>query len=119
MESANLLEESNPYLVAPNEILRILQDLKQEKTFVTISLPQNQKILTVLLDIDVDAGYFLYDTGRSLEETKAILSIPRVHFRSSLNGVSVRFTTPTPMETIFDGGLALRSPLPTDMVYLQ
>jgi c-di-GMP-binding flagellar brake protein YcgR len=119
MESANLLQESNPYLVAPNEILRILQDLKQEKTFVSISLPQDQKILTVLLDIDVDAGYFLYDTGRNPVETKAILSTSRVYFRTNLNGVSVRFTTPTPIETVFEGGPALRSPLPTDMVYIQ
>jgi c-di-GMP-binding flagellar brake protein YcgR len=120
MKSVNLLEESNPYLVAePLEVLRILQDIQQEKAFVTISLPHGQKVLTVLLEVDENSGYFLFDIGRDREETQAILSNRLIHFSSALNGVSVRFTTPPPIETVFNGAPAFRSPFPTDLQYLQ
>jgi hypothetical protein len=52
-ESADLLQESDdPYLVAqPAEVLRILQDMQREQTFVTVTLPRRQNILTVLLQV--------------------------------------------------------------------
>jgi c-di-GMP-binding flagellar brake protein YcgR len=120
MKSVNLLEESNPYLVAePLEVLRILQDIQREKAFVTMSLPRGHKVLTVLLEVDEDSGHFLFDIGRDHAETQAVLSTRQLHFTSALNGVSVRFTTPTPTETEFGGGPAFLSPLPTDLQYLQ
>jgi flagellar brake protein len=120
MESAHLLEESKPYLVAqPNEVLRIMQAIQQEKSFVTMSLPAHPKVLTVFLEVDENAGHFLFDVGRNREETQAILSTRKIHFSASLNGVAVRFTTPTPTETVFGGGPAFRSPFPTDLQYLQ
>jgi flagellar brake protein len=120
MKSVNLLEESNPYLVAePMEVLRILQDIQREKAFVTMSLPRGHKVLTVLLDVDEDSGHFLFDIGRDRAETQAVLSTGQLHFTSALNGVSVRFTTPTPTETEFGGFPAFRSPFPTDLQYLQ
>jgi c-di-GMP-binding flagellar brake protein YcgR len=120
MESAHLLEESNPYLVAqPNEVLRLLQAIQQEQSFVTMSLPEHPNVLTVLLEIDERAGHFLFDVGRNRAETQAVLSTRHIHFSSSLKGVAVRFTTPTPTETMFEGAPAFRSPLPTDLEYLQ
>jgi hypothetical protein len=65
MESVNLLEEEKPYLVAePLEVLRILQDIQQEKAFVTMSLPHGLKILTLLLEVDENSEYILFDIGR-------------------------------------------------------
>jgi c-di-GMP-binding flagellar brake protein YcgR len=120
MESINLLEESNPHLVVePKEVLRILQDLQKEQTFVTILLPHGQKVLTVLLEVDEKSGYFLYDIGRDHAETQALLSMRQLHFISALSGVTVRFTTPTPTETMFGGAPAFRSPFPADLQYLQ
>jgi c-di-GMP-binding flagellar brake protein YcgR len=84
-----------------------------------MALPKGQKVLTMLLHVDGNAGHFLYDSGRTPEETRAILAINRVHFGATLNGVSVRFTSPAPVETAFDGAAALLSPLPSEMQYLQ
>jgi flagellar brake protein len=120
MESVNSLEESNPYLVAePMEVLRILQDIHREQAFVTMSLPHGHKVVTVLLEVDENSGDFLFDIGRDSAETQAVLSTRKIHFTSALNGVSVRFTTPTPTETEFGGAPAFRSPFPTDLQYLQ
>jgi flagellar brake protein len=120
MESAHLLEESNPYLVAqPSDVLRILQTLQQDKTFVTMSLPQNQKVLTLLLEVDENGGHFLFDIGRNRAETQAVLATRQIHFSSFLDGVALRFTTPTPSETMHDGAPAFRSPFPADLQYLQ
>jgi len=120
-ESADLLQESDdPYLVAqPAEVLRILQDMQREQTFVTVTLPRRQNILTVLLQVEERSGHLLFDIGRNRAETEAVLSLPQVQFSSSLNGVSVRFTTPPPVETTFDGAPAFRAPLPSDLRYLQ
>jgi flagellar brake protein len=120
-ESADLLQESeDPYLVAqPAEILRILQDMHRKQTFVTVTLPRGQNILTLLLQVEERAGYLLFDIGRNRAETEAVLSLPQVHFSSSLHGVSVRFTTPTPVETTFEGAPAFRAPLPMDLRYIQ
>jgi c-di-GMP-binding flagellar brake protein YcgR len=120
MESVNLLEEEKPYLVAePLEVLRILQDIQQEKAFVTMSLPHGLKILTLLLEVDENSEYILFDIGRDRAETQAILATRLIHFNSALNGVSVRFTAPTPTETVLDGAPAFRSAFPSDLQYLQ
>src|ERR1700731_3038702 len=122
METVSLFEKSteDPYrIVEPVDILWIMQDILSERRFVTMALPKGQKVLTMLLHVDGNAGHFLYDSGRTPEETRAILAINRVHFSATLNGVSVRFTSPTPVETAFDGAAALLSPLPSEMQYLQ
>ena len=119
MESAKL-HEDDPYLIeAPSEVLRILQDIHREQAFVTLLFPQDQKILTMLLAIDEEAGYMLYDVGRTQTETKAVLAASTVHFSSALNGITVRFIAPRPTEVIFEGRPAFRSPLPTALQYLQ
>jgi c-di-GMP-binding flagellar brake protein YcgR len=119
MEFAKLHEE-DPYRIAePSEVLRILQDIQREQTFVTLFLPQDQKILTVLLAVDEVAGHILYDIGRNPAETKAVLATPSIHFNATLNGVTVRFAAPTPVETVFEGHPAFRSSMPTALQYLQ
>jgi flagellar brake protein len=119
MEFAKLHEE-DPYLIAePSEVLRILQDIQREQTFVTLFLPQGQKIVTVLLAVDEVAGHILYDIGRNPAETKAVLATPSIHFNATLNRITVRFTAATPVETVFEDRPAFRSPTPTAVQYLQ
>ncbi|HWZ52223.1 MAG TPA: flagellar brake protein [Granulicella sp.] len=110
----------DPYrITTPVDIHRIMQDILNERRFVTLALSRGHKVLTMLLHIDGDAGYFLYDAGRTLEETRAMLASNRILFSATLNGVSVRFTASTAVETEFDGAAALRSPLPSDMQFIQ
>jgi flagellar brake protein len=119
MELAKLHEE-DPYRIAePGEVLRILQDIHREQTFVTLLFPREQKILTLLLAIDESAGYMLYDIGRTPAETQAVLASSNIHFSSTLNGVTVRFNAPSAVETVFEGRPAFRSPIPTALQYLQ
>src|SRR5271154_5907532 len=87
--------------------------------FGTMPLPELPNVLSVLLEIDEQAGHFLFDVGRNQAETQAVLSTRQIHFSSSLNGVAVRFTTPPPTQTMFEGAPAFRSPFPTDLEYLQ
>jgi c-di-GMP-binding flagellar brake protein YcgR len=121
IEEANLHEESDDLfrVTQPGEVLRLMKGIQREQSFVTLALPQGRKVTTMVLDVDSGAGHFLYDSGRSREETQAVLSAGRIHFRSTFRGVPVRFTTPSSSEASFDGSPALRSPLPVDMLYLQ
>jgi len=121
MAPDNLLKESNDSFRATgsSDIVQILQDIERGHKLVTLTLLGGLKILTVILEVDGKSGHFVYDTGRTREETHAVLATEMVQFSADLRGVSVRFTTPAPVETEFKGGRAFRSPFPLNLLYVQ
>lgn len=122
MAPINSLRESDDSYRATQatDIVQVMLDIQHERKLVTLAvLPGDLKILTVILDVNGSLGHFHYDTGRNHEETQAVLSAERIHFSAAVRGVSVRFTTPTPVKDMFGGAPAFRSPLPTDLLYLQ
>ena len=116
----SLQESDDLYRVTePDDILRLMRSIQRERQLVVITLPAGHKMLTTLLNIDEALRSFIYDVGRDRKETRAVLSTSRVHFSATLNGVSVSFTTPPPVETDFDGSPAFLSSLPLKMQHVQ
>jgi flagellar brake protein len=103
----------------PNDVVRLLQEIHREQKSLVLMLARGVKVVTMLLDIDELSGRFIYDVGRTQEETQAILSAGHVRFAAELRGVSVRFSVRTPIQVMFSGAPAFASPLPTEMLYLQ
>ena len=122
MAQANPLRELDDSQLATQtaDILQIMLEIQHARTLVTLALlPGDLTILTEILGVNGNSGHFFYGTGRTHEETHAVLSADRIHFSAAVRGAFVRFTTPTPMHAIFDGAPAFRSPLPTDVLYLE
>ena len=124
MRSTNSLtgKESDAlyHLTLASDIVQLMQAIQREQKLIMLALPGGQNILTVLLDVNERvAGHFHYDSGRNRGETRAVLSSGNIQFSAALRGVSVRFSTPTPVETIFDEAAAFLSPLPLDIKYFQ
>jgi c-di-GMP-binding flagellar brake protein YcgR len=108
------------YLVRqPNEVLRILKQIVKERTWVNLRLTGDKTTLSVLLDVDVTSGHFLYSLGRDRDNIQAILNCSRIRFDAKLRGAPVSFSTASSAMAMFEGSPALRSPLPQDMHYVQ
>lgn len=103
----------------PGEIIRVLQQIHQQQNAVLMVLPRDRKMVTMLLEVNPESAQFVYESGRNQDEKQAILSAPKIRFISSIQGITVRFTVPTPVETMFLESPALLSPFPIDMQRFQ
>ncbi|HEY4051826.1 MAG TPA: flagellar regulator YcgR PilZN domain-containing protein [Acidobacteriaceae bacterium] len=103
----------------PSDVIYLLQEIYREQRSVVLMLGRGVKVVTMLLEVDEASGRFVYDVGRTLEETQAILSASQVRFAAELRGVSVRFAVQTPVHVMSAGAPAFASPVPAEILYLQ
>lgn len=113
-------EAAESYQVTePDDVLRMLRSVQQGRQLVVMMLPDGRRILTTILTVDADLRNFVYDSGRDLQETQAVLSASRLRFSTTRAGVPLRFTATAPVAVDFKGAPAFLSPLPVTMQYLQ
>jgi flagellar brake protein len=106
-------------LTQPSDVIRVLQEIRQEQRPVVILLPRGVKVVTMVLEINESAGQLVYDVGRTQDETQAILSAGLIRCAAQLRGVSIRFALQPPSQVISRGAPAFISRVPTEMLYLQ
>ena len=102
------------------EIIFYLRQLINDKDQVSISFNEgNDTILTILLDVDDEAGLLYFDWGSSEETNKRFLQSERNFFVAMPGGVRNQFLCGRPQATTQGGRPAFAVKLPEKYVRLQ
>ena len=102
------------------EIIFYLRQLINDKDQVSITFNEGQDtILTILLDVDEEAGLLYFDWGSSEETNKRFLQSDRNFFVAMPSGVRNQFLCSRPQAATQDGRPAFVVPLPEKYVRLQ
>jgi c-di-GMP-binding flagellar brake protein YcgR len=102
------------------EIIFYLRQLINDKDPISVSFNEGQDtILTILMDLDEDAGLLYFDWGSTEEVNKRLLQSDRNFFVAMPGGVRNQFLCGRPQATTYEGRAAFVVKLPEKYVRLQ
>jgi c-di-GMP-binding flagellar brake protein YcgR len=102
------------------EIVFYLRQLINDGDRITVSFDGGQEsILTVLLDVDEEAGQLIFDWGGSESVSRKLLAATRATFIATPHGVRNQFTTTRFTETTYRNRPAFATPIPETYLRLQ
>ena len=126
LSEANAADDLNApddgrYLVHSRvEIAFILRAIVKSGALVTAYFgPGKDFIVTALLDIDLDGGQILLDSGSNTQLNERLLRGQQLTLVSSQDGVKVQFGTQRVEAASFEGRLAFQIPFPDRLLKLQ
>lgn len=104
----------------PKAIGKVLQQLMRRKEFLTVACNHRpHRIVTRILDVDQDAGFFIYDGSSEPIYNRSLLESNANYFSTSQDGVRVQFVGGQPEQHMFEGFFAFRSRLPESLYRMQ
>lgn len=101
----------------PADIRGCLKQLVDKRCTVLMHAAGTDNAVTAALGID-DQGLWL-DVPRDEALTEVLLGTERLRFESSIDRITVRFTTGAAQRGLHDGLPALRVPVPVNVMHLQ
>ncbi|MFD4122388.1 flagellar brake protein [Alcaligenes faecalis] len=113
--------EDDPYKIQSKfEILRVLRAIEKGGLLLHMEANQgNDRIVTTILDIDLDNNVVVIDTANKEEKTRNLLQSEHTSFETSLDKIKVTFQGPTPEVVSYEGQPALAIPIPESIRRLQ
>ncbi|MGA8938793.1 MAG: flagellar regulator YcgR PilZN domain-containing protein [Acidobacteriaceae bacterium] len=119
-------QEDPDIITSSLEIEQIIKDLRKARSLVTVitgavtgdSAGDTLNMNSMILDVDSNSGQFIYQASTE-NQLAAVTSSPKVYFHTTLRGALVRFSVTSASRTTFHEDPAIRSPLPTQLEYLQ
>lgn len=104
----------------PKAIGNVLQQLMRRKEFLTVACSHRpHRIVTRILDVDQDAGVFIYDGSSEPIYNRSLLESSANYFSTTQDGVRVQFVGGQPEPHTFEGCFAFRSRLPESLYRMQ
>lgn len=104
----------------PKAIGKVLQQLMSRKEFLTVACSHRpHRIVTRILDVDQDAGFFIYDGSAESIYNRSLLESNANYFSTTQDGVRVQFVGGQPEQHMFEGCFAFRSRLPESLYRMQ
>lgn len=101
----------------PADIRGCLKQLIDKRCTVLMHAVGTENAVTAALGID-DSGLWL-DVPRDADLTEKLLGVDRLRFESSIDRITVRFTTGPAQRGPHEGLPALRVPIPLNVMHLQ
>lgn len=116
-----VIEDDEKFLVySETEIIQKLRMLEKSKCIITAYFDGGkQTLLTAIVDILPDKKLFLIDYGPDESVNRAILDERHVVFKTSMNGVTVKFDVNKVQKAKFKGEAVFACPLPKDVLWVQ
>lgn len=104
----------------PKAIGNVLQQLMRRKEFLTVTCSHRpHRIVTRILDVDQEAGFFIYDGSSEPIYNRSLLESNANYFSATQGGVRIQFVGGQPTQHLFEGSFAFRSPLPESLYRMQ
>ncbi len=104
----------------PKEIGNVLRQLMKRKDFLTVECSNRpHRIVTRILDVDQNAGFFIYDGSSEQIYNRSLLESDENYFSATQDGVRVQFVSGRPEPHEFEGAFAFRAPLPASLYRMQ
>lgn len=104
----------------PKEIGNVLRQLMNRKDFLTVECGNRpHRIVTRILDVDQNAGLFLYDGSAEQIYNRSLLVSEENYFSATQDGIRVQFVSGRPEQHEFEGAFAFRSQLPESLYRMQ
>jgi c-di-GMP-binding flagellar brake protein YcgR len=102
------------------EIIALLRALSEKNQFVKMSIiGHNDACVTSILEVDAENDYLLLDCSIDNEQNRRMISADKVSFDTALDKIRIMFSTTSMEECMFEGRLALRMPIPDNLIRLQ
>lgn len=104
----------------PKEIGSVLRQLMSRKDFLAVECSNRpHRIVTRILDVDQNAGFFIYDCSVDQSHNRFLLESEESYFSATQDGVRVQFVSGRPEQHEFEGAFAFRSQLPESLYRMQ
>jgi len=104
----------------PKAIGKVLQQLLRRKEFLTVACSHRpHRIVTRILDVNLEAGFFIYDGSSESIYNRSLLESNANYFSTTQDGVRVQFVGGQPEQHMFEGCFAFRSPIPESLYRMQ
>ena len=119
-KTAVIEDDENFIITSETEILQKLRMLEKSKCIVTAYFDQgSQTLLTAIVDILPEKQLILLDYGPDESINRAILEDKHIIFKTSVNGVTVKFDVGNAQKAKFKGEAVFACPLPKDLLWVQ
>lgn len=107
-------------ITQPMEIGSVLRQLMIRKDFLTVECSNRpHRIITRILAVDQNAGYFIYDCSVDQIYNRSLLESEENYFSATQDGVRIQFVCGQPEQCEFEGSFAFRSQLPINLYRMQ
>lgn len=107
-------------ITQPKEIGGVLRQLMKRKDFLTVECSHRpHRIVTRILDVDQNAGFFIYDGSSEQIYNRSLLESEENYFSATQDGVRIQFVSGRPEPHEFEGAFAFRAPLPASLYRMQ
>ncbi len=107
-------------ITQPKAIGSVLRQLLKRKDFLTVQCGNRpHRILTRILEVNQDAGCFIYDGSAEALGNRSLLESELNYFSATQDGVRVQFVSGRPEQQAYDGAPAFRSALPQSLYRMQ
>ena len=104
----------------PKAISNVLRQLMSRKEFLTVACSHRpHSIVTRILDVDLNAGFFIYDSSSEQIYNRSLLESSANYFPATQEGVRVQFVSGQPEPHMFEGSFAFRSRFPESLYRMQ
>lgn len=104
----------------PKAIGSVLRQLMSRKDFLTVECSNRpHRIVTRILEVDQNAGFFIYDCSDEQIYNRSLLESEENYFSAMQDGIRVQFVSGRPEQHEFEGAFAFRSQLPESLYRMQ
>ncbi|MDP3191971.1 flagellar brake protein [Rhodoferax sp.] len=104
----------------PKAIGNVLKQLMSRKEFLTVACNHRpHQIVTRILDVNMEAGFFIYDGSAEPVYNRSLLESDANYFSATQDGVQIQFVGGQPEQHMFEGCFAFRSPIPESLYRMQ
>ena len=114
-------DSQNPYQVdSRKEIILLLKSLQEGRQLVNMVINDGTEVIvTAIVHIDADNNNLILDCATTEQANLRLSEAPRIYFESTLNRISIQFSTEGITRGSHLGAPALVCALPTSLIRLQ
>lgn len=118
---SNTIEQLDDFRITqPKAIGSVLCQLMARKDFLTVQCSDRPyRIVTRILEVDHNAGLFIYDCSAERAANQCLLESQENYFSATQEGVRIQFVGGRPERHEFEGAPAFRSALPQSLYRMQ
>lgn len=116
-----VIEDDEKFIIfSQTEIMQKLRMIEKSRCLVTAYFDQGkQTLLTAIVGVLPDKKMVLLDYGPDETVNSALLTDKHIVVKSSLNGVTAKFTVPTISKATFNKQTVFACPVPEDLLWVQ
>lgn len=119
-KSAVIEDDAKFLIFSETEIMQKLRMLEKSKSIITAYFDTgSQTLLTAIIDVLPEKKLILLDYGPDESVNRAILNEKHIIFKTTMNGVTIKFDVDKAQKAKYQGEAVFACPLPKDLLWVQ